>query len=79
VVGLTISHVASHSRILSMQRVGDLENQGAVGFSRKNTVGKAGLVVNDVKVVNRAEDVVEAYLKGRQFTLAVVLEKSRGE
>ncbi len=78
-VGETICLIASASCILSMQRVGDLHNKGAIGSSRKDTVGKAGLVVNDVKVVNRAEDVVEAYLKSRQFTLAVVLEKSRGE
>ncbi len=66
-------------RALPMQRVGNLQNQGAVGFSRKNTVGKTGLIVNDEEIIDGAEDVVEAYLECRQFTLAVVLEKSRGE
>ena len=68
-----------HSRILSMHRVGNLQDQRSVGFSRKNTVGKTGLVVDDKKIVDGAEDVVEAYLKGRQLTRTVVLEKSRGQ
>ena len=64
---------------LAMHRVGDFENQGAVGFSRKNTVGKTGLIVNDKQIVDGAEDVIETYLKGRQFTRTIVLEKSRGQ
>jgi len=62
-----------------MQRVGNLQNQGAVGFSRKDTVGKTGLIVNDKKIVNGAEDVVEAYLECRQLPRTIVLEKGRGE
>jgi hypothetical protein len=64
---------------LPMQRVGNLEDQRAIGFSGKDTVGEIGLVINDKEIVDGAEDVVEAYLKGCQLTFAVVLEKSRGE
>ncbi len=64
---------------LPMQGVGNFENQGAVGFSRKNTVGKTGLIVNDKEIVNGAEDVVEAYLECRQVARTVVLKKGRGE
>jgi len=60
VVGLTISHVASHSRILSMQRVGDLRNKRAIGFSGKDAVRETGFIVNNKEIVNRAEDVIEA-------------------
>ena len=62
-----------------MQRVGNLQNQGAVGFSRKDTVGKTGLIVNDKKIIDGAEDVIEAYLECRQVARTVVLEKGRGE
>ena len=62
-----------------MHRVGDFENQGAVGFSRKNTVGKTGLIVNDKKIIDGSEDVVETYLECRQLPRTIVLEKGRGE
>ncbi len=62
-----------------MQRVGNLEDQRAIGFSGKDTVGKTSLIVNDKKIIDGAEDVIEAYLECRQVARTIVLEKSRGE
>ena len=40
---------------------------------------KRGLVVNDKKIVNGAEDVIEAHLKRCQVAGTIVLEKGRGQ
>jgi len=45
-----------------MQGVGDLEDQRAVGFSRKNTVCETGLVVNNKEIGTTA--IVTGYLVG---------------
>ena len=62
-----------------MQRVGELEYQRTIGFSRVDAVGQTSLIVDNIKVVDGAEDVIEAKLYRRQVTRTVVLDKGRGQ
>ena len=62
-----------------MQRVGELEYQRTIGFSREDTVGETSLIIDNKKIVDGAKDVVEAKLNRRQITRTVVLDKRRGQ
>ena len=77
-VGETISLIAA-PRILSMERIGELDDQRAIRFSRINAVGETSLIVDNIEIVDGAEDVVEAKLYRRQVTRTVVLDKGRGQ
>ena len=77
-VGETISLIAA-PRILSMERIGELDDQRPIEFARINAVGKTSLIVDNIEIVDGAEDVVEAKLYRRQVTRTVVLDKGRGQ
>ena len=60
---------------LPVQGVGHLQNQRAVVLFGVDSVGEPSLVVDDVYVVDVAEDVVETELGSGQLAGAVVLQE----